>query len=71
MRAEVFKGRDKDGAHRSGSEGAAFAILGYSAAAYVAYASAPSVFTGFLLGVPPPPPLPCASDSKPSSPASE
>ncbi|KAI8471451.1 MAG: fatty acyl delta4 desaturase [Monoraphidium minutum] len=51
VRLEVFKGGDAKGAHRSGSEGAALAILGYAAAAYVAYAAAPSVLTGFLMGL--------------------
>ena len=50
MREEVFRGQDASGAHRSGSEGAAVAILGYAAAAYAAYLAAPSVLTGFALG---------------------
>ena len=54
VRSEIFKGRDMEGAHRSGSEGACLAILGYSAAAYCAYAAAPSVLTGFCLGMAPP-----------------
>ena len=49
MRNEVFRGQAA-GAHRSGSEGAAAAILGYSAAAYAAYLAAPSALTGFALG---------------------
>jgi len=51
VRKEVFKGQDVKGAHRSGSEGAAVTILGYAAAAYALYAAAPSVLTGFLLGL--------------------
>ena len=50
VRQEVFRGQDANGAHRSGSEGAAAAILGYAAAAYAAYAAAPSIATGFALG---------------------
>ena len=50
MREEVFRGQNAAGAHRSGSEGAAVAILGYAAAAYAAYAAVPSVATGFALG---------------------
>jgi len=49
VRDEVFRGQAV-GAHRSGSEGAAVAILGYSAAAYAAYLAAPSALTGFALG---------------------
>lgn len=51
MRAEVFKGEDIKGAHRSGSEGAVLAVLGYAAASYVLYAAAPNVVTGFLFGL--------------------
>ncbi|GBF97145.1 hypothetical protein Rsub_10332 [Raphidocelis subcapitata] len=51
VRAEVFKGQDSKGAHRSGSEGAALAVLGYAAAAYALYVSAPSALTGALLGL--------------------
>jgi fatty acid desaturase (delta-4 desaturase) len=51
VRKEVFKGNDVKGAHRSGSEGAAVAILGYAAAAYALYASAPNLLTGFLMGL--------------------
>ena len=43
-------GHDAATPHRSGSEGAAAAILGYAAAAYAAYLAAPSVLTGFTLG---------------------
>jgi hypothetical protein len=51
VRAEVFKGDDVKGAHRSGSEGAAVAIVGYAAAAYALFAAAPGPLTGFLLGL--------------------
>lgn len=50
VRKEVF-GQELKGAHRSGSEGAALAVIGYSVAAYTLYAMDTNAFTGFLLGV--------------------
>lgn len=46
MRKEVFKGQDANGAHRTGSEGAAFVILGYAAATYALFINDPNVLTG-------------------------
>lgn len=51
VRKEVFGGAEAQGAHRSGSEGAAAVILGYAAAAYAVYASNPGVLSGALLGL--------------------
>jgi fatty acid desaturase (delta-4 desaturase) len=51
VRREVFKGQDNKGAHRSGSEGAALAVLGYAVAAYALYSYACNPLTGFLLGL--------------------
>ncbi|KIZ05639.1 hypothetical protein MNEG_2324 [Monoraphidium neglectum] len=51
VRKEVFKGQDVNGAHRSGSEGAALAVLGYTAASYALYLAAPNVLTGLLFGL--------------------
>ena len=51
VRREVFKGQDAKGAHRTGSEGAALAILGYAAAACGAYLYDTNLATGFLLGM--------------------
>ena len=51
VRSELFPGKEGEGAHRTGSEGAAAVILGYAAAAYALYASAPGLATGFLLGL--------------------
>ena len=50
VRREVFKGNDVNGAHRTGSEGAAWAILSYAAAAYGLYAYDTNAVTGFFLG---------------------
>jgi fatty acid desaturase (delta-4 desaturase) len=50
VRKEVFKGTEVKGAHRSGSEAAAAAILGYAAAAYGLYTWDANLLTGFLLG---------------------
>jgi hypothetical protein len=50
VRKEVFKGQDVKGAHRSGSEGAALAVIGYAVAAYMLYAADTNPFTGVLLG---------------------
>ncbi|CAG9463863.1 unnamed protein product [Pedinophyceae sp. YPF-701] len=50
VRNELFDGA-ADGRHRTGSEGAAAVILGYAAVAYAAYAAAPNVLTGGLLGL--------------------
>ncbi len=50
VRREIFKGKDVDGAHRTGSEGAAWAILSYAAVAYGLYAYDTNAVTGFLLG---------------------
>ena len=43
--------QDGSGAHRSGSEGAALAVLGSAAAAWTLYATAPNLLTGGLLGL--------------------
>lgn len=51
VKKEVFKGAEVKGAHRSGSELAAAAILGYAAAAYGLYTWDANPFTGFLLGL--------------------
>eukprot|EP00892_Ulva_mutabilis_P003155 jgi/Ulvmu1/12840/UM098_0025.1 len=51
VRKEVFKGREAKGAHRSGSEWAALAILGYASAAYTLYTTFPNLLTGALLGL--------------------
>ena len=51
VRAEVFQGREAEGAHRSGSFGAAAAVLGFAAAALAAYTAAPSLATGAVLGL--------------------
>ena len=50
MRREVFKGQDAKGVHRTGSEGAAMAILGYATIACAAYLFDTGLFTGTLLG---------------------
>lgn len=52
VRTEVFKGTEVKGAHRSGSEGAAFAILGYAAVAYALFLMDTNPLTGALLGEP-------------------
>ena len=51
VRREVFKGQDAKGAHRTGSEGAALAILGYATIACAAYLSDAGLVTGALLGM--------------------
>lgn len=51
VRAEVFQGREAEGAHRSGSFGAAAAVLGFAATALAAYTAAPSLATGAVLGL--------------------
>lgn len=51
VKKEVFKGAEVKGAHRSGSELAAAAILGYAAAAYGLYTWDANPITGFLLGL--------------------
>lgn len=51
VKREVFKGAEVKGAHRSGSELAAAAILGYAAAAYGLYTWDANPITGFLLGL--------------------
>lgn len=51
MRREVFKGEDASGVHRSGTEGAALAVLGYAALAWAAYYASPNVLTGAALGL--------------------
>ena len=43
--------QEAKGAHRSGSEWAALAILGYAASAYTLYATFPNVLTGAMLGL--------------------
>lgn len=50
VKREVFKGAEVKGAHRSGSELAAVAILGYAAAAYGLYTWDANLLTGTLLG---------------------
>ena len=52
VRKEIFKGQDAKGAHRTGSEGAALAILGYATAACAAYLTDTNIVTGALLGKP-------------------
>ncbi|GIL65912.1 hypothetical protein Vafri_19551 [Volvox africanus] len=51
VRKEVFKGSEVKGAHRSGSEGAALAVLSYAAAAYALYTYDANPLTGALLGL--------------------
>lgn len=51
VRKEVFKGEEAKGAHRSGSEWAALAVLSYSAIAWTVYATIPGPLTGFFLGL--------------------
>jgi fatty acid desaturase (delta-4 desaturase) len=51
VRKEVFKGQDAKGAHRSGTEGAALAVIGYTVAAYALYAYDTNILTGALLGL--------------------
>ncbi|GLC37938.1 hypothetical protein PLESTF_000608400 [Pleodorina starrii] len=51
VRKEVFKGTEIKGAHRSGSEGAAFAILSYAVLSYSLYTYDANVLTGALLGL--------------------
>ena len=43
--------QDVNGAHRSGSEWAALAVLGYASAAWTLYCTAPNLLTGALLGL--------------------
>ena len=50
VKKEVFKGAEVKGAHRTGSEAAAFAILGYAATAYALYTWDANPITGVLLG---------------------
>lgn len=49
VRKEVFGGAET-GAHRSGTEGAVAAVLGFAAAAYTCYFFAPGFASGALLG---------------------
>jgi len=51
VKKEVFKGTEVKGAHRSGSELAAVAILGYAATAYALYTWDANPLTGMLLGL--------------------
>lgn len=51
VRAEVFKGQDAKGAHRSGSEWAALAVISWAVVTYGMFVSAPNVLTGTLLGL--------------------
>ena len=51
VRAEVFKGEEARGMHRSGTAGAAATILGTALAAWVAYAALPGAATGAFLGL--------------------
>jgi len=51
VRAEVFQGREAEGAHRSGSFGAAAAVLGFAATALSLYTLSPSLATGAVLGL--------------------
>ncbi len=50
VRKEVFKGTEIKGAHRSGSEGAALAVLSYAVLSYALYSYDTNVFTGAMLG---------------------
>jgi hypothetical protein len=50
VKKEVFKGSEVKGSHRSGSELAAAAILGYAASAYALYTWDANPITGVLLG---------------------
>lgn len=43
--------QDAKGAHRSGSEWAALAVLSYAASAWTLYSTVPNVLTGALLGL--------------------
>eukprot|EP00879_Flechtneria_rotunda_P002961 GHRR01003178.1.p1 GENE.GHRR01003178.1~~GHRR01003178.1.p1 ORF type:complete len:477 (+),score=112.19 GHRR01003178.1:211-1641(+) len=51
VRSDIFKGTEVKGAHRTGSEWAAAAILGYAATAYSLYTWDANVITGSLLGL--------------------
>lgn len=51
VKKEVFKGTEVKGAHRSGSEGAAVAIISYAVLAYSLYAFDTNIITGFLIGL--------------------
>mmetsp|Transcript_20975 Transcript_20975/g.35178 ORF Transcript_20975/g.35178 Transcript_20975/m.35178 type:complete len:561 (-) Transcript_20975:446-2128(-) len=48
-RVELFNG-GKKGEHRTGSEWAAFCVLGFAAACYAMYAAMPNIITGAILG---------------------
>ena len=50
MRKEVFRGGENRGAHRRGSELAAFAVLTFAVACYCVYARWTGFVTGLLLG---------------------
>jgi hypothetical protein len=56
VRKEIFKGEEAKGAHRSGSEGAALAVLGYTALTYSLYITNTNPITGARF----PPPRPAA-----------
>lgn len=51
VRKEVFRGGENRGAHRRGSELAAFAVLTFAVACYCIYARWTGFVTGLLLGV--------------------
>jgi len=51
VRAEVFRGTEVKGAHRSGSEWAAAVILGYAALTGAAYVADTGLATGLLFGL--------------------
>jgi len=51
VRAEVFRGSEVKGAHRSGSEWAAAVILGYAALTGAAYVADTGLATGLLFGL--------------------
>jgi hypothetical protein len=50
VRKEIFKGEEAKGAHRSGSEGAALAVLGYTALTYSLYITNTNPITGECAG---------------------
>jgi len=51
VRAEVFKGSESQGTHRSGAGPAIAAVLGAAVGAYALYALSPGAATGALLGL--------------------
>ncbi len=51
VRKEVFKGEEVKGAHRSGSEWAALAVIGYAVTTAILYVNDTNVLTGLLMGL--------------------